>query len=55
MIAAPRRVKVVGVNSESIGLGDGKFVDGTAVDIRMWFDRFGLESSARECLGLASA
>ena len=37
VIATPRRVKVVSVNSESVGLGDGKFVDSTAVDIRMSF------------------
>ena len=37
VIARPRSVKVVSVNAESVGLGDGKFVDSTAVDIRMAF------------------
>ena len=37
VIARPRTVKVVSVNSESVGLGDGKFVQSTAVDIRMAF------------------
>ena len=37
VIARPRAVKVVRVNSESVGLGDGKFVRSTAVDIRMAF------------------
>jgi len=37
VIARPRTVKVVRVNSESVGLGDGKFVQSTAVDIRMAF------------------
>jgi hypothetical protein len=37
VIARPRSVKVVSVNSESVGLGDGKFVESTAVDIRMAF------------------
>ena len=37
VIARPRSVKVVSVNTESVGLGDGKFVDSTAVDIRMAF------------------
>ena len=37
VIARPRTVKVVRVNSESVGLGDGKFVRSTAVDIRMAF------------------
>jgi len=37
VIARPRSVKVVSVNSESVGLGDGKFVQSTAVDIRMAF------------------
>lgn len=37
VIARPRTVKVVSVNDESVGLGDGKFVDSTAVDIRMGF------------------
>jgi len=35
--ARPRSVKVVSVNRESVGLGDGKFVQSTAVDIRMAF------------------
>jgi hypothetical protein len=37
VIARPLRVKVVAVNGESVGLGDGKFVESTAVDIRMSF------------------
>jgi hypothetical protein len=37
VIARPRSVKVVSVNTESVGLGDGKFVESTAVDIRMGF------------------
>ena len=37
VIARPRSVKVVSVNAESVGLGDGKFVESTAVDIRMSF------------------
>jgi hypothetical protein len=37
VIARPLHVKVVGVNGESVGLGDGKFVESTAVDIRMSF------------------
>jgi hypothetical protein len=37
VIARPRTVKVVSVNKESVGLGDGKFVESTAVDIRMGF------------------
>jgi hypothetical protein len=32
VIARPLRVKVVAVNGESVGLGDGKFVESTAVD-----------------------
>jgi hypothetical protein len=37
VIARPSSVKVVSVNRESVGLGDGKFVESTAVDIRMAF------------------
>jgi hypothetical protein len=37
VIARPRSVKVLSVNTESVGLGDGKFVESTAVDIRMGF------------------
>ena len=37
VIARPRTVKVVSVNAESVGLGDGKFVESTAVGIRMAF------------------
>ncbi len=37
VIARPLTAKVVRVGSESVGLGDGKFVDSTAVDVRMGF------------------
>jgi hypothetical protein len=35
VIAVPDVVKVVSVNDESVGLGDGKFVKSKAVDVRM--------------------
>jgi len=35
VVAAPDVVKVVSVNDESVGLGDGKFVQSKAVDVRM--------------------
>jgi hypothetical protein len=37
VIARPLVSKVVRVGTESVGLGDGKFVDSTAVDIKMTF------------------
>jgi hypothetical protein len=37
VIARPRTVKVVSVGAESVGLGDGTFVQSTAVGIRMAF------------------
>jgi hypothetical protein len=37
VIARPLSVKVVKVNEESIGLGNGRFVDSTAIGIRMRF------------------
>lgn len=37
VIARPLAVKVVSVNDESVGLGDGKFLDSTSVDVRMTF------------------
>jgi hypothetical protein len=37
VIARPLSVKVVSVNDESVGLGDGKFRDSTSVDVRMTF------------------
>jgi hypothetical protein len=37
VVARPLSVKVVSVNDESVGLGDGKFLDSTAVDVRMRF------------------
>jgi hypothetical protein len=37
VIARPLSVKVVSVNEESVGLGDGKFIDSTSVDVRMTF------------------
>jgi hypothetical protein len=37
VIAKPLSVKVVRVKQESIGLGDGKFLDSTAVDLRLGF------------------
>src|SRR5262249_59307565 len=38
VIAVPRSVKVVSVNDESVGLGDGKFLESKAVDVRLGFD-----------------
>ena len=37
VIARPESVKVVSVNEESVGLGDGKFIESTVVDVRMRF------------------
>lgn len=37
VIAVPRTVKVVGVGDESVGLGDGKFVESKAVKLRLGF------------------
>ena len=37
VIALPRTVKVVRVNDESVGLGDGSFVDSKAVHVRLGF------------------
>jgi hypothetical protein len=37
VIAAPRTVKVLSVNDESVGLGDGSFVASKAVDVRLGF------------------
>jgi hypothetical protein len=37
VIARPLSVKVVSVNDESVGLGNGKFLDSTSVDVRMTF------------------
>jgi hypothetical protein len=38
VIAVPRSMKVVSVNDESVGLGDGKFLASKAVDVRLGFD-----------------
>ena len=37
VVVRPRSVKVVSVNEESVGLGNGKFVTSTAVDVRLRF------------------
>jgi hypothetical protein len=37
VIAVPRSVKVLSVNDESVGIGDGKFLDSKAVDVRLNF------------------
>jgi hypothetical protein len=37
VIAVPRSVKVLSVNDESVGLGNGTFVDSKAVDVRLAF------------------
>ena len=37
VIALPRTVKVVRINDESVGLGDGSFVDSKAVHMRLGF------------------
>jgi hypothetical protein len=37
VIAVPRTVKVLSVNDESVGLGDGSFVDSKAIDVRLGF------------------
>jgi hypothetical protein len=37
VIAVPRTVKVLSVNDESVGIGDGRFVASKAVDVRLGF------------------
>ena len=37
VIAAPRTVKVLSVDDESVGLGDGTYVESKAVDVRLGF------------------
>jgi len=37
VIAVPRTVKVLSVNDEAVGIGDGRFVDSKAVDVRLGF------------------
>lgn len=37
VIAVPTSVKVVAVHDESVGLGDGSFLESTAVDLRLGF------------------
>lgn len=37
VIAVPRSVKVLGITDESVGIGNGKFVDSKAVDVRLNF------------------
>lgn len=37
VIAVPRTVRVLGVKDESIGIGDGTFVDSKAVAVRLGF------------------
>jgi hypothetical protein len=37
VIAAPRTMKVLRVKDESVGLGNGTFVDSKAVDVRLGF------------------
>jgi len=37
VIAVPRTMKVLGVKDESIGIGDGTFVDSKAVAVRLGF------------------
>jgi hypothetical protein len=37
VIARPLTMKAVSVNEESVGLGDGKFLESTSVDVRMKF------------------
>jgi hypothetical protein len=37
VIAVPRTVKVLSVNDEAVGIGNGKFVDSKAVDLRLGF------------------
>jgi hypothetical protein len=37
VIARPLKVKVVSINDESVGLGNGKFVESTAVGVRLAF------------------
>lgn len=37
VIAVPRTVKVMSINDESVGLGNGTFLDSKAVDVRLGF------------------
>ena len=37
VIAVPRSVQVLGMKDESVGTGNGKFVDSKAVDVRLNF------------------
>jgi hypothetical protein len=37
VVASPEKLKVVSVNDESVGLGDGSFVKSKAIDVRMNF------------------
>ena len=37
VIAVPRSVQVLGVKDESVGIGNGKFVDSKAVDVQLNF------------------
>ena len=37
VIAVPRTIKVLSVTDESVGIGNGKFVDSKAVDVRLGF------------------
>lgn len=37
VIAVPTSVKVVGVRDESVGIGDGSFLESKAVDLRLGF------------------
>jgi hypothetical protein len=37
VIAVPRTIKVLSVNDESVGIGNGKFVESKAVDLRLGF------------------
>jgi len=37
VITAPESVRVLSISNESVGLGDGKFVESKAVDVRMSF------------------
>jgi len=38
IIARPLTIKVLAVNDESVGLGNGTFVDSKAVDVRLAFE-----------------
>jgi hypothetical protein len=37
VVAVPRTIKVLSVNDESVGIGNGKFVESKAVDVRLGF------------------